>query len=144
MALVTLRLASQRMVCVNTRGYSTPSWMLTLLCLSCPRSPQALSRLGTPPKAWRTSAAGPTSSRSQTQAMTNTMITPSSSHGRTSDLRGCKVSLAPRGLYRQVLATLAPARKGCQAGVSAGHPWLSKTTRASAISQRKPYPRGEQ
>lgn len=103
-------LGSQWMGCVNTPGCSTPSWTLTLQCISCPCSPQALSRLGTPPRAWRTSAAGPTSSRSQTQAMTNTMITPSSSHGKTLGLRGCKVSLTPEGFGEAGPGSLCPSQ----------------------------------
>lgn len=98
------------MGCVNTPGCSTSSWMLTLRCLSCPCSPRALSRLGTPPRAWRMSAAGPTSSRSQTQAMTNTMITLSSSHGRTLGLRGCKVSLTPDGFGEAGPGSLGPSQ----------------------------------
>ena len=90
-----------------------------------PFSPRAWLRLGTPLRAWRTSAAGPTSSRSQTQATTNTMIMPSSSHGRTSGPQACKVSLTPPGVRKEggqaratgparALGTLAQAREGYQ------------------------------
>lgn len=98
---------------------------LTPLLSLLPCSPWALLRSGTLLKAWRMSADGLTSSRSRTQTTMNTMITLSSSHGKTLGLQACKVSLLLQEFRKEggwvwatgptgVLEALAQAREGCQ------------------------------
>lgn len=132
-------LGLQWMGSVNTTVCSVPELVhktLTPLLSFLPCSPWALLRSGTLLKAWRMSADGLTSSRSQTQTTMNTMIMPSSSHGKTLGLQACKVSLLLQGFRKEggwvwatgpteVLEALAQAREGVRAGLWPLQPWKS-------------------